>query len=42
MDEVETMRLIKEYLDAGFTLKAAARKAAGAILSKMEVINNAK
>jgi len=42
MDEVETMRLIKEYIDAGFTLKAAAQKATGATLSKMEVINNAK
>ena len=40
--QVETMQLIKEYLDAGFTLKAAAQKATGATLSKMEVINNAK
>jgi DNA-binding transcriptional MerR regulator len=29
MDEVETMRLIKEHLDAGFTLKTAVQKAAG-------------
>jgi MerR family redox-sensitive transcriptional activator SoxR len=42
IEQVETMRLIKEYLDAGFTLKAAAQKATGATLSKMEVINNAK
>ena len=42
MDEVETMRLIKEYIDAGFTLKAAVQKANDENLSKMEVINNAK
>ena len=33
---VETMRLIKEYLDAGFTLKTAVQKATGT-----EVIKNA-
>ena len=27
--QVETMRLIKEYLDAGFTLSSAVSKAAG-------------
>ena len=42
MDEVETMRLIKEHLDAGFTLKVAVQKATGTTLSKMEVVNNAK
>ncbi len=42
MDEVETMRLIKEHLDAGFTLKVAVQKATGTTLSKTEVINNAK
>ena len=41
-EQVETMRLIKEYLDAGFTLKAAVQKAAGTTLSKMEVVNNEK
>ena len=39
--QVETMRLIKENLDAGFTLKSAVQKATGATLSKMEVVNNA-
>ena len=42
MDDVETIRKIKDYLDEGFTLKAAVQKAAGTTLSKMEVINNAK
>ena len=40
--QVETMRLIKENLDAGFTLKSAVQKSTGATLSKMEVINNAQ
>jgi DNA-binding transcriptional MerR regulator len=39
---VETMRLIKEHLDAGFTLKVAVQKANDENLSKMEVVNNAK
>lgn len=42
MDDVETIRKIKDYLDEGFTLKAAVQKATGTTLSKMEVINNAK
>ena len=29
MDEVETIRKIKDYLDAGFTLSSAVSKAAG-------------
>ena len=39
--QVKNLHLIKEYLDAGFTLKVAAQKANGENLSKKEVIKNA-
>lgn len=41
IEQVETIRLIKENLDAGFTLKAAVEKATGTNLTRKEVINNA-
>jgi len=41
MNEVENIRKIREYLDTGFTLSAAAQKANGENLPKKEVNKNA-